>query len=153
MWWEETPASHCFTKLEIQPGIVVYFQAVGSGTEFCNEEYFLSHHQPVYEKQVEISSELYLKILEKAVSLLKVKYSFLHLVGLFYKRSVQYVFHKIIKVPFKDQGKEQVCIQALVAIIDAGEIVRKSADPYDMGMFEAIEMLHAINGKELEIQI
>lgn len=146
MWWENTPVSHVYIKLEVLPGVWIVFQAVGSGTEFCGVEYFLSHNIPMYEKKIEITPELFRAIIVKAIELLKTRYSVFHLVCLFYKRAVQYLFHKIIKVPFND-GQSEVCVQAMMALIDAGEIVRKAEDPNDMGIFEALEMLKALQGE------
>ena len=149
MWWEDTPASHVYTKIEVLPELWVVFQAVGSGTEFCNLEYFQRHAVTVYEKEIEITELQFNRIMIGAVKLLKAKYSIKHLVGLFYKRFVQYVFHKIIKVPFANDGKSAVCVQAMMALVDSAEIKRNAEDPNDMGMFEAMELLKAIPGKEL----
>lgn len=148
MWWEETPASHCYVKIGVFHESTVVFQAVGSGTEFCSLDYFLDHNIPVLEKEIEITQEQLEKIMEGAIKCLKRKYSIKHLVGLFYKRFVQYVFKKIIKNPFKDQGKSEICVEALCMIIDCTDIVRKTEDPEDMGMFEAMEMLRAIPGRQ-----
>jgi hypothetical protein len=155
MWWEETKASHVYAKIEVVPGVFVVFQAVGSGTEFCSMEYFLSHNIPVYEKEVSISKEIFEKIIARCILLLKAKYSLKHLLGLFIKRLVQYITKYVtgtalvINNPFKDQEKSAVCVELLCTVIDAAEIVRKAEDPEDMGMFEAMEMLLLIPGKEL----
>lgn len=149
MWWEDTPASHCYTVITISQSFTLVFQAVGSGTEFCSLQYFLEHNTPVYEKVVEITEKKFETLISKLVSSLKTKYSALHLLGLFYKRLIQYVTGKIIPVPFKDHGKSAVCIQALCTVVDASEIVRDAEDPEDMGMFEALQMLHKIPGSEL----
>jgi hypothetical protein len=152
MWWEGTPVSHVYIKLEVLPCLFIVFQAVGSGTEFCGVEYFLDHNTPMYEKQIEVPIELYDKIIIKAVSLLKMKYPIKHLVGLFYKRFIQYTFKKIVKNPFAD-GQSEVCVQAMCALVDAAEIIRKAEDPQDMGMFEALEMLKAMPGKVILCKI
>lgn len=149
MWWEDTNVSHVYVKIEVLTGRSIVFQAVGSGTEFCSLEYFLSHNIPMYEKQLDVTKENFEKVLTKAISLLKCKYSIKHLAGLFYKRSVQYTTKKIIKNPFKDAGKSAVCVEVLCAIVDTAEIVRQAEDPEDMGMFEALLMLKSIQGKEL----
>lgn len=149
MWWENTSASHVYTKIEVLPGLWVIFQAVGSGTEFCNLEYFQNHAVVVYEKEIEITELQFNKIMIGAVKLLKTKYSVKHLVGLFYKRFIQYVFHKIIKVPFASDGKSEVCVQAMVSLVDSAEIKRDAEDPKDMGMFEAMILMKSLPGREL----
>jgi len=151
MWWENTNASHCYTRIDVLPNVSVVFQAVGSGTEFCSTEYFLSRNKPVYEKEVLLSPEVFQKVLTKQVSSLKNKYSVLHLVGLFYKRLIQYSLNIIVKNPFKDQGKSAVCVESLCAIVDAADIKRIAEDPEDMGVYEALIMLRNIPGNELEI--
>lgn len=146
MWWEETTASHCYTKLNVGPDTFVYFQAVGSGTEFCGKDYFLDKNDVVLEKYISVSEEKYDLLVSKAVQKLKQKYSVLHLAGLFYKRLIQYVTKGkiIVKNPFKDSGKSAVCVQALCMIIDSTDVVRKAEDPDDMGMYEAMQMLKEI---------
>jgi hypothetical protein len=149
MWWEETNASHCYTKIEVVPGVSIVFQAIGSGTEFCNLEYFLKHNIPVCEKEIEVSRQAFDVLIERMVSKLKLRYSLLHLFGLFIKRFVQYVFKKIIKNPFKDSGKSAVCVELLCDVVDDANIKRIAEDPEDMGMWEAMVMLRNIEGKEL----
>ena len=149
MWWEETTASHVYAVITISENFTLVFQAVGSGTEFCSLAYFLEHSTPVYEKVVDITDKQFESMISKLVSSLKTKYSVLHLFGLFIKRLIQYTTHKIIPVPFKDHGKSAICIQALCRLVDASEIVRDAIDPEDMGMSEALQMLHKIPGNEL----
>ena len=149
MWWENTPASHSYSVITISPSFTLVFQSVGSGTEFSSLQYFLEHNTPVYEKVIEITDAQFENLISKLVSSLKTKYSLLHLLGLFIKRLIQYTTGKIISAPFKDHGKSAVCVQSLCLVVDASEIVRDAEDPEDMGMFEALQMLHKIPGNEL----
>ena len=148
MWWEETPVSHCYIVFEIFDKRVV-FQAVGAGTQFLSYVTFVTHNVPMYEKEIEVSEYLYKKIVLKAIERLGTKYSRLHLLGLFYKRAIQYLFKKVVACPFKDKGLTAVCVEVLCFIVDMTEIKRKAEDPEDMGMFEALKMLQYIEGKVL----
>lgn len=149
MWWEETPASHCYTVLPLPSGKKVVFHSVGAGTSFMSYERFLKINTPIYEKETDIGTFELNSLVDKMIDKLGIKYSKLHLVGLFYKRAIQYVFKKIVQNPFKDQDRSEICVEALCFAIDATQIRSTAEDPEDMGMFEALKMLKDIKGKEL----
>lgn len=150
MWWEETPASHVYTQINVL-GDEMVFQAVGSGTQLVPLHRFLQHNIPVYKKQLQITPEQFNKVARFMNSKLGTKYSQKHLLGLFYKRTIQYVFKKIIANPFKDKGGSEVCVECQAQVVDMAEIKRNAEDAEDMGIFEALKMLKLLPGEELKL--
>lgn len=149
MWWEETPASHCYSVMTVKSGKKVVFHSVGAGTQFISYEKFLSKNIAVYEKEIDIPDEALEKLTVKMIDRLGVKYSKLHLFGLFYKRAIQYLFKKIVPNPFKDQDRSEVCVEALYFVVDYLQLYKYAVDPEDMGMYEAFKTLKDLPGKEL----
>lgn len=150
MWWEDTPASHAYICIQRSTGKKMVYHAVGAGTVFYGYENFLKINIAVYEKEVEIENAVFDVILDTMIDRLGCKYSFKHLVGLFYKRAVQYTLKKIIKNPFADKEKSSVCVETLYNIVDIAKMRETAEDPEDMGMFEVLAMLKQIKGRELQ---
>lgn len=148
MWWEKTEASHVYVRLNVYDFRMV-FQATGAGTQLINIDLFSMRNIPVYEKEIEVTDDQYRDLVKFINEKLGTKYSFVHLVGLFYKRLIQYVFNKIIKNPWSDGSKSEVCVEALARFIDIAKIKRAAEDPEDIGMFEAMILIKSLKGNEL----
>lgn len=149
MWWEETPASHAYAYIERSTGKKMVYHAVGAGTNFMGYTQFLSINTAVYEKEIEVSEEIFNTLIDTMIDRLWCKYSFKHLIGLFYKRAIQYIFKKIIKNPFADKDRSSVCVETICTLVDLAKLREIAEDPEDMGMYEFLTMLKAIPGKEL----
>jgi hypothetical protein len=149
MWWENTDASHVYFYIKRNSGIHLLYHAVGSGTEFMGYNYFLSVNKPVYEKEIEIPDSQFQNLLDYLVPRLKKKYSVKHLVGLFLKRLVFFIFKKNIPNYFADKDASEVCVEALVKMLDSQKIYEIAENPEDMGMLEALAMLETMPGREL----
>lgn len=149
MWWEDTPASHVYFYIKRNSGIDLLYQAVGSGTEFMGYSEFLAINKPIYEKEICISDEQFEKLLDFLIPRLKKKYSIKHLLGLFIRRGVYYIFSKKIPNYFADKDASSVCVEALFTMIEEQKIYEISEDPEDMGIYEALEGLKLMPGKEL----
>ena len=147
MWWEETFASHAYFYIKRDSGIHLLYQAVGSGTEFMGYKCFTDINEPQYEKEIEITDEKYSALIDYLIQRLKTKYSIKHLIGLFYKRAMLYWFNKKVKNPFKDKNGSQVCVEALIQMLNDIDIYKTYDDPEDVGMKEVIQILLKMPGK------
>ena len=154
-WWEETDASHVYVYIKRDSGIHLLYQAVGSGVEFEGYEKFCEINKPIYEKEIVLTNEQFISLVDYCIPKLKTKYSVIHLAGLFIKRFVQYISREkvIIKNPFKDEGKAAVCVEVLCGVLAQLKLIEqcqyKVIDPEDVGMFEAMQILNLMPGKEL----
>lgn len=149
MWWEDTPVSHAYFYIERQTGVHLLYQAIGSGTEFMGYKEFCAINKPVYEKRIEITDENFQGLLDFLIPRLKKKYSVRHLIGLFLKRVVYYFFNKKIPNYFADKDASEICVEALCSMLQSQKIYALAENPEDVGMFECLQMLKEMPGKEI----
>lgn len=151
MWWEDSIASHAYFYIKRDSGVHLLYQAVGSGTEFMCYDGFKIHNEPILEKEIEISEEKYQALLDYLILRLKTKYSIKHLFGLFLKRLLLYWFNVKIKNPFADKEKSEVCVEAMIRMLNDQDIYQTTEDPEEVGMREVIQVLLKMPGKMLSV--
>lgn len=116
---ERTEYSHVYTKWHsLGAGVDIYYQASGSSVHFSCKEVAESHLNPVHEYEVYISKESYKKLLKFCMSNAGKDYGVKQVFGIVYSKIMSAIKGEIIKNPFADGRRSQVCSELIGAMIE-----------------------------------
>lgn len=119
MWYMNTPYSHVYLKFTTSRGKTLIYEAVGTGVRFVGYNIWKAHASTVYEKEIEVSKELYTKVMDFCMDNAGKEYSVSQNLGIFLADIL-----KLKSNPFPDNGTN--CSEIIAEILkEVGIEVKK----------------------------